>query len=528
MLDRMDVEEEEPVAVQKRGGRRRWVIAGGAAVVGVVVAVGGVLAQSGPQGIAAPRACHTAVHGTAPSGAPAKGAQAPASTAPAADFDDDGHPDLAMGALGDVENGSGGGSIAVAYGSGNGTGLARCQYLTQNDAGIPGEARDEAFFGTDVVARDFDGDGYTDLATAVFDWKPSVIIMWGSPDGLKSAVRVPGTDGSHVSWALEPILEEQVVAGDFDGDGHADLVFGLGSDKGLLKGPFKRDGTPAGTGPVSAPRQPAKDIDTANYRGLVAGDLDGNGADELMAFHHDKPLGTARFEERWPVSYFHARGGGLAQPDDIDLPDAAAGAVSDVDGDGVADLVLSPRRGKVSHSSVTVVYGSKAGPGKGKRSTTIDRDTPGVPGEEPQDEDAAFTSLDTGDVNGDGYADVVAGSPRSEEYAKTGPEQVLLLLGGPNGLTGKGTRVIDAGDIGGKKSARATFGMSVRLVDMDGDQRADLTVAAPGDDKIRSSAWLLPGTGQGLSTGGVTRLYGDSFERTGKLDLYMGGGGIAR
>ncbi|MFD3558165.1 integrin alpha [Streptomyces sp. NPDC058686] len=177
---------------------------------------------------------------------------------------------------------------------------------------------------------------------------------------------------------------------------------------------------------------------------------------------------------------------------------------------------------------MTVVYGSKTGPGKGKRSTAIDRDTPGVPGEEPQDEDAAFTSLDTGDVNGDGYADVVAGSPRSEEYAKTGPEQVLLLLSGPNGLTGKGARVIDAGDIGGKKSARATFGMSVRLVDMDGDHRADLTVAAPGDDRIRSSAWLLRGTDQGLSTGGVTRLYGDSFERTGKLDLYMGGGGIAR
>lgn len=508
-------------------------IAGGAAVVAVVVAVGVVLAQSGPQGIPAPRTCHTAAHGTAPSsapakGAPAKGAPAPAGTAPAADFDGDGHPDLAMGALGDVENGRGGGSIAVAYGSGHGTGLARCQYLTQNDAGIPGEARDEAFFGTDVVARDFDGDGNTDLATAVFDWKPSVIIMWGSPEGLKSAVRVPGTDGSHVSWALDPTLEEQLVAGDFDGDGHADLVFGLGSHKGLLKGPFKRDGTPAGTGPVSAPRQPAKDIDTAKYRGLAAGDLDGDGADELMAFHHDKPLGTERFEERWPVSYFHARRGGLAQPDDIDLPDAAAGAVGDVDGDGVADLVLSPRRGKVSHSSVTVVYGSKAGPGTGKRSTTIDRYTPGVPGEEPQDKDAAFTSLDTGDVNGDGYADVVAGSPRSEEYAKTGPEQVLLLLGGPNGLTGQGARVMDVGDIGGKNSAPAAFGMSVRLVDMDGDHRADLTVAAPGDDRVRSSAWLLPGTDQGLSTGGVTRLYGDSFERTGELDLYMGGGGIAR
>ncbi|MER5949542.1 VCBS repeat-containing protein [Streptomyces sp. NPDC001904] len=500
-------------------------IAAGAAVAAVAVTAAVVLARSATPGIAGPRACHTAAHGTASSGAPAKDGRAPAGTAPAADFDGDGHPDLAMGALGDVANAASGGSIAVAYGSGEGTGLARCQYLSQNDAAIPGKADDEAFFGTDVVARDLDGDGYTDLATVVFDDEPSVIVMWGSPDGLRSAARVPGTDRSHVSWALDQALEEHLVAGDFDGDGHADLVFGLGSDKGLLKGPFTRDGSPAGTGPVSAPRRPARDIGSATYEDLVAGDLDGDGVDELIAFHHDEPLGTATFEERWPVSYFHARRGGLAQPDDIDLPDAAAGAVGDVDGDGLADLVLSPRRGKASHSSVTVLHGSRAGPGKDERPVTVDRDTPGV---EPQDEDAAFPSLDTGDVNGDGYADVVAGSPRSKEDAKTGPEEVLLLLGGPKGLTGEGAQVVDAGDIGGEKDARAAFGLAVRLVDLDGDHRADLTVAAPGDDRVRSSTWVLPGTGHGLSTGGVTRLYGDSFEHDGKLRLYMGGGGIAR
>lgn len=506
--------------MRKRGSKRRWVIGGGAAVAAVAIAVAVVLARSGPQSIATPGTCHTAAHGSPPTGAPASHAPAPAGTAPAADFDGDGHPDLAMGALGDVANASAGGSIAVAYGSGDGTGLARCQYLTQNDAAIPGKANYEAFFGSSVAARDFDQDGYTDLATAVFDDTPSVIIMWGSADGLKSGARVPGTDGSHVSWVTDPILDEQLVAGDFDGDGHADLVFGIGSDKGLLKGPFTRDGAPAGTGPVSAPRRPAHDVDTATYEDLVAGDLDDDGVDELMAFHQDG--------ERRPVSYFHAHRGGLDQSHGIGLPDAAAGAVGDVDGDGLADLVLSTRSGTVSHSSLTVVYGSKAGPGKGKRSATIDRDTPGVPGAEPKDEDAALSSLDTGDVNGDGYADVAAGSPRSKAYAKTGPEQVLLLMGGPRGLTGGGAQVIDAGDIGGRKSARATFGFSVRLVDMDGDHRADLTVAAPGDNKVRSSAWLLPGTDQGLSTGGVTRLYSDSFEGAVKVRLYMGGGGIAR
>ncbi|MCF2436619.1 FG-GAP repeat protein [Streptomyces thinghirensis] len=67
-----------------------------------------------------------------------------------------------------------------------------------------------------------------------------------------------GTDVSHVAWDTTPILDEQLAAGDFDGDGHADLVFGLGSDKGLLKGPFGRDGTPAGTARVPAPAVPRR------------------------------------------------------------------------------------------------------------------------------------------------------------------------------------------------------------------------------------------------------------------------------
>lgn len=410
VIVRMDGSDDQVEAPGRRVGKRAWVIGGGAAVVALAVAVGVVVADDEPADIAGPHRCRTSSHGAAPVSGPVSDRAASAATAvPAADFDGDGHPDLAFGSQGDVEGGYGGGSIEVAYGAEGGIGPARCQYLTQDDPGTPGKNRDEAFFGTDVVARDFDEDGYTDLATSVFDWKPSVVVMWGSPDGLSRATRVPGTDVSHVSWDNDPILDEQLVAGDFDGDGHADLVFGLGSGKGLLKGPFERDGTPAETGAVPAPCRPAAGIDTANYFDLVAGDLDGDGADELVTFHYDWSPDASWSETRRPVGYFRGGPDGLTQADGVDLPDAATAAVGDVDGDGYGDLVLSPRGGDASRSSVTVVYGSESGPGK--RRATIDRDTPGVPGEEPQDEDAVLVSLDTGDVNGDGYADVVAGSP---------------------------------------------------------------------------------------------------------------------
>ncbi|MEU3731206.1 FG-GAP-like repeat-containing protein [Streptomyces sp. NPDC033538] len=512
---------------RRRGDKRSWVIGGGAAaVVALAVVAGLVVADDGPQDIAAPHGCRTSTHGAAPAAGPASDRPAPTGAVPAADFDRDGHPDLAFGAGGSVEGGSGGGSIEVAYGVGNGTGLGRCQYLTQDDPAIPGHNRDEAFFGSDVVARDFDGDGYTDLAASVFDWKPSVIVLWGSEDGLSRATRVPGTDVSHVAWDNDPILDEQLAAGDFDGDGHADLVFGLGSDKGLLKGPFGRDGTPAGTARVPAPRRPAPDVAAANYGDLLAGDLDGDGIDDLVSFHDADTGPEVPWSERnQPVSYLRGGRDGFTQPEGTRLPDAGRGSVGDVDGDGYGDLVLSPRGSDASRSSVTVVYGSEAGPGK--RTTTVDRDTPGVPGEEPLDEDAAFSTLDTGDVNGDGYADVVAGAPRWDIYGEPGPEQVLFLPGGPDGLTGAGARLFDGGDLGAAPGGDADFGASVGLTDLDGDGRADLVVAAPGSDTVDGVAWLLPGTAEGPGTEGVTRLYADTFDDTEELGLSMGGAGIA-
>ncbi|MFH8442416.1 FG-GAP-like repeat-containing protein [Streptomyces sp. NPDC018026] len=531
--------DQVEAASRWRGGRRPWVVGGGAALVAMAVAAGLVIADDGPADIAAPYGCGTGgAHGTAAaspaSDRPASDRPAsdrPASDRPAsdgaADFDGDGHPDLAFGSMGDVPGGYGGGSIEVVYGAGDGTGIDRCQYLTQADAGIPGKNRDESFFGTDVVARDLDGDGYTDLAASVFDWERSVIIMWGSEDGLSRAVRVPGTDGSHVPWGEDPILDEQLAAGDFDGDGHPDLVFGLGSDKGLLKGPFGRDGTPAGTGRVPAPRRPAPDVEGANYDDLLAGDLDGDGVDDLVSIHDADTGGEVPWRDRTqPVSYLRGGRDGFTQPGDVRLPGAGEGAIGDVDGDGVDDLVLSPRGGDASRSSVTVVYGSEGGPGK--RRTTVDRDTPGVPGDEPQDEDAVFTGLDTGDVNGDGYADVVAGAPRWDVYGEPGPEQVLFLAGGPDGLSGAGARLFDGDDLGAAPDGAADFGAAVGLTDLDGDGRADLVVTAPGGDTAEGVVYLLRGTAKGPSTEGVSRLLARTFDDTRGLDMLMGGGEIAR
>ncbi|CAM5610180.1 hypothetical protein SVIOM342S_08625 [Streptomyces violaceorubidus] len=189
----------------------------------------------------------------------------------------------------------------------------------------------------------------------------------------------------------------------------------------------------------------------------------------------------------------------------------APDGVADFDGDGHPDLALGSM-GSVAYGvgggSIEVAYGGgRAGPGE--RTTTVDRDTPGVPGEEPQDEDAVFTGLDTGDVNGDGYADVVAGAPRWDVYGEPGPEQVLYLEGGPDGVSGAGARLFDGDELGAAPGGDADFGAAVGLTDLDGDSHADLVVTAPGGDTVDGVALLLPGTADGPSDAGVTRLSED-------------------
>lgn len=93
-------------------------VGGGAALVALAVAAGLVIADDGSAGIAAPYGCGTGggAHGTAAT------SSAPDRPAPdgAADFDGDGRPDLALGSMGDVPGGYGGGVSRSRTGRGTG------------------------------------------------------------------------------------------------------------------------------------------------------------------------------------------------------------------------------------------------------------------------------------------------------------------------------------------------------------------------------------------------------------------------
>lgn len=493
--------------------RTRGVVLG--ATVAAAVIVGLLLWQLGPGG------------GTdAPS--PQQRPSAVAGAAPEADFDGDGTSDVvAPVSTGTVHGKRGAGYITVTYGSGDGNRSGRRQLITQDDPGVPGGPErnpfgwDETRFGEEAVTRDLDGDGYTDLATNgdigahYYAAGADVTVLWGSPQGLKDATRLKNVTGQKrltPSFGGPDSTEASLTGGDFDGDGDADLVLGLGSKKAWLKGPFDRDGRPEATGAVPAPALPeGADEENTDTGQVLSGDLTGDDRDDLVSIHHEGTEShvsvTLAQSQSQSQSQSQAGSGGFGEPAALSTG-ADAATIGDVDGDGYGDLVLGHRDGGKGHGTVEILHGSSKGLDTDRR-VTLDQDTPGVPGK-PQKNGKFGAALDIGDVDGDHHADIAVGSPGQTVDGHKQAGSVTVLKGGPEGVRGAGADVVarPAG-LPPAKDVDGGFGSTVRLSDQDGDGRTELAVGAPDENTFTGAVWLLP---DDLDAGAARPLVPEDFD----------------
>ncbi len=140
----------------------------------------------------------------------------------------------------------------------------------------------------------------------------------------------------------------------------------------------------------------------------------------------------------------------------------------------------------------------------------INQDTAGVPGVSESD-DRMGTGVSVGDVNGDGYADVVTGLPGEDFSGLTDPGSFLLLRGSAAGLTGAGAQVFSQNSAGlpGVAESRDDFGAVVAVVPATGSDRAQVAVGDPDENAGNGAVWVLHGTPAGL-TGTGTANFGSA------------------
>ncbi|MER6081691.1 FG-GAP-like repeat-containing protein [Streptomyces sp. NPDC001833] len=439
----------------------------------------------------------------------------PATTATAAparyadDFNGDGYHDLATAAPGATVGGrTDAGAVVVSYGSKSGIKASNRTVVTQNSAGVPGTAETGDEFGSALAFGDLNRDGYADLVVGSQGEDAragSVTIVWGSRNGLTGGrIVADPARSSHHRFGMS------LAVGDFTADGRADLAVGsTGADVQIFRGGFtKTAGAASRTWVVPS----LATGDGYGSRSLAAGDINGNGVDDLVISGRFR-TGSGEYVDGNLV-YLGADSRPKALRMLVDGGRQRA-VLGDVNGDGYDDIVTSD----------VLVYGDKAGPGEvlaylggahGVSPTpqaALTQDSPGVPGATRAPGTSSFgAALSVGDVDGDGCADVAVGTPN--EGVTTAPQTgtVTLLRGSAAGLTGQGANrwTQNTPGVPDLNETDDFWGSAVRLADLDGDQRADLAVGARHENGGQGAVWILPGSATGPTTTGAVSFHATS------------------
>jgi hypothetical protein len=420
------------------------------------------------------------------------GAQLGISVAAAGDVNGDGYGDLIAGAYLHQNGESGEGRAFLYFGAAAGPCTAPRWSAESDRAG--------AHFGYSLaMAGDVNGDGYSDVLVGAPRYDSGgmdaggVFLFLGSAAGLSLVpdwTAEPGQANARFGWSV-------AGAGDVNGDGYADVLVGAPgfSDGEPGEGrAFLYLGSPSGLGSTPAWTAEADQAEAALGWSLAgAGDVNGDGILDVLV--GAPGLGKGLPGGGGVLLYLGSPSGLSAAPvwtAEAEQAGAQLGfsvaAAGDVDGDGFSDLLAgapSFQSGKASGGRAFLYLGSANGPGSSPAWTA-----------ESDQHGARFASslAGAGDVDGDGFSDVLVGAPFFDG-AEIDEGRAFLYLGSAAGLGAAPAWTADGGQ------ANAGFAASLAGAgDVDGDGFSDVLIGAPFFDDVETDegrAFLYLGSSYG-------------------------------
>ncbi len=398
----------------------------------------------------------------------------------------------------------------------------------------------------------FDFLGAGDTATDTFDytisdgkggsWTTSVAVTITGA-GAPSSINLSSLDGEtgfrlDGAAALDYSGRSVSSAGDVNGDGFDDVIIGAtgvdqdgGSYSGASYVVFGKAGGFASTLDLSTLngttgfRLDGSKNESSGYSVSSAGDVNGDGFDDVIVGASDAYYQSGFLAGASYVVF--GKAGGWASTLDLSSLDGATGfrldgaesfdrsgfsvdSAGDVNGDGLADLIIGAPYANQNSGVSYVVFGKA-----GNWASTLDLSTlDGANGfrlDGPAGNDRTGRSVaSAGDVNGDGFDDVIIGSPRADSHG-----------------TYSGTSYVVFGKAGGFPSsvdlAALDGATGFRLDGVDGFDQSGISVASAGDvngdgfDDLIVGAYLADLIGDG--TGASYVVFGKAGQWASTFDL---------
>ncbi|MBN1900886.1 FG-GAP repeat protein [Candidatus Sumerlaeota bacterium] len=400
----------------------------------------------------------------------------------AGDVNGDGFSDIIAGAPYYYNSPSSAGSALVFYGSVSG--------INGSPVIIQSDATSGQFGNTASTAGDVNGDGYADVIigaptyTNSYTKEGKVFCYYGSSGGISTSFSwsiAGGQENAFFGYSIS-------LAGDVNRDGYGDVIIGapyfnantddegrayvyLGSGFGLALSPVWRDDGDAKDEYLGYSVSTAGDVNGDGYADIVVGCAGYANSQNLegaikVYFGNDSGLSATpdhTFEENRENAYF---GNSVC-------------TAGDMDGDGYADVIAGAyyySRDHFGEGAFYVYRGSKTGL-KTFRDWMVESNKP--------DTYLGYTVFLAGDVNGDGYSDVVVGAPFYDN-GQSNEGKCFLYYGNPKTpcLTPEWQLQGSVADSGFAVSASSAG-------DVNADGLADIMIGAPLMDNGQASEGMV-------------------------------------